>query len=64
MKKLLRKVKHKQFLRAYVSDLRWESLNIMIVASRTEWNEEIIKVLNNNALLVRKYERRMRWVKF
>lgn len=64
MRKLLRKFKHKQYLRAYVSDLRWESLNIMIVASRTEWNKEITNVLNNNALLIRKYERRMRWVKF
>lgn len=64
MRKLLRKFKHKQYLRAYVNDLRWESLNIIIVASRTEWNKEITNVLNNNALLIRKYERRMRWVKF
>jgi len=36
----------------------------MIVASRTEWSDNTIRVLNNNAMLIRKYERRIRWVKF
>jgi len=44
--------------------LRWDSLNALITASRTEWNESVIRLLDNNAHLIRKYERRRRWVKF
>lgn len=64
MKKILRKMAHKKYIDKYINDLRWESLNIMITASRTQWNDDVVALLDNNALLIRKYERRRRWVTF
>lgn len=64
MKKLFRKVAHKSFIDKYINELRWETLNTVLTASRTQWNDDVVKLLNNNAQLIRKYERRRRWVKF
>lgn len=64
MKNYLRKQRHKRFINAYINELRWDSLNIMISASATEWTESTTRVLINNSLLIRKYERRNRWLKF
>lgn len=62
--KLLRKTKHKKYVRCYVADLRWDIVNVSILASRVGWTKEIQQVINNNACLIRKYERRMRWIIF
>lgn len=64
MKKIMRKMAHKKYIDKYINDLRWESLNTMITASRTQWNDDVVALLDNNALLIRKYERRRRWVTF
>jgi len=64
VKKYIRKKQHLMFVRRYISELRWESLNVMLVASTTQWNDDIVRVLDNNAQLIRKYERRKRWLKF
>ena len=64
MKKLIRKRRHIAFVRRYIIELQWDSLNIMLVASKTQWNDDIVKSLDNNARLIRKYERRARWLKF
>lgn len=64
MKKLIRKRRHIAFVRRYIIELQWDSLNTMLVASKTQWNDDIIKSLDNNARLIRKYERRARWLKF
>ena len=64
MKRLFRKIQHKRFVESYINDLRWESLNTMIVASATQWNDDVIRLLDNNAKLIRKYERRRRWLRF
>jgi hypothetical protein len=64
MKKLFRKVSHKRYIDKYITELRWETLNTVITASRTQWNDDVVKLLDNNAQLIRKYERRRRWVKF
>ena len=63
MKKLFRKVAHKRFIDKYINELRWETLNTVLTASRTQWNDDVVKLLDNNAQLIRKYERRRRWVK-
>jgi len=52
------------YIYKYINELRWDSLNIMISASATEWTDATTRVLINNALLIRKYERRRRWLKF
>jgi hypothetical protein len=64
MRKLFRKVAHKRYIDKYINELRWETLNTVLTASRTQWNDDVVGLLDNNAQLIRKYERRRRWVKF
>ena len=64
MKKLIRKRRHMAFVRRYIIELQWDSLNTMLVASKTQWNDDVVKALDNNARLIRKYERRRRWLTF
>ncbi len=64
MKKLIRKRRHMAYVRRYIVELQWDSLNTMLVASKTQWNDDIVKSLDNNARLIRKYERRRRWLTF
>ena len=64
MKKLIRKRRHMAYVRRYIVELQWDSLNTMLVASKTQWNDDIVKALDNNARLIRKYERRRRWLRF
>lgn len=64
MKKLIRKKKHLAYVRRFITELQWDSLNVMLVASATQWNDDIVNLLDNNAKLIRKYERRRRWLQF
>ena len=64
MKKLIRKRRHMAYVRRYIIELQWDSLNTMLVASKTQWNDDIVRALDNNAKLIRKYERRRRWLAF
>lgn len=64
LKKLIRKNRHRAYVRRYIIELQWESLNTMLIASKTQWNDAIVSALDNNAKLIRKYERRQRWLKF
>jgi hypothetical protein len=59
----MRTVRHKKYIDMYIAELRWEILNITITASRTQWNDDVIALLDNSAQLIRKYERRRRWLK-
>ena len=64
MRRLIRKRMHKAYVRRYIVELQWDSLNTMLVASATQWNDDVISLLDNNARLIRKYERRRRWINF
>ena len=64
MKRLIRKRRHMAFVRRYIVELQWDSLNTILVASKTQWNDDIVRALDNNARLIRKYERRRRWLFF
>ena len=64
MKKLIHKRRHMAFVRRYIIELQWDSLNTILVASKTQWNDDIVRALDNNARLIRKYERRRRWLVF
>ncbi len=64
MKKLIRKRRHMIYVSRYLVELQWDSLNTMLVASKTQWNDDIVKSLDNNARLIRKYQRRKRWLTF
>ena len=64
MKRLIRKRRHMAYVRRYIVELQWDSLNTMLVASKTQWNDDIVRALDNNARLIRKYQRRKRWLTF
>jgi hypothetical protein len=64
MKRLIRKRRHMAYVRRYIIELQWDSLNTILVASKTQWNDDIVRALDNNARLIRKYERRRRWLSF
>mgnify|MGYP001078695404 FL=1 len=64
MKKLIRKRRHMAYVRRYIIELQWDSLNTILVACKTQWNDDIVRALDNNARLIRKYERRRRWLVF
>ena len=64
MKNLFRKQRHIQYVRRYISELHWDSINVILVASATQWNDDVVNLLDNNAKLIRKYERRNRWLRF
>ena len=64
MKKILRKLQHRKYVNAYINELRWDCLNTILTASKSQWNNDIVNLLDNNALLIRKYERRRRWLRF
>ena len=52
------------YVNKYIVELQWDSLNTILVASKTQWNDDIVRALDNNAKLIRKYERRRRWLSF
>ena len=64
IQKLLRKKRHMMYVRRFIVELQWDSLNTMLVASATQWNDDVVSLLDNNAKLIRKYERRNRWLRF
>jgi len=64
MKQYLRKKKHYRYVNRYLNDVRWEIINTVISASATEYNTAVTNHLDNLGSLVRKYERRRRWLKF
>jgi len=53
-----------RFVDGFLADARWDIINVVIAASATEYNDSVQRHLNNLGALVRKYERRKRWLKF
>ena len=64
LKKYYRKKVHLRYVNKYLNDTRWEIINTVITASATEYSDSVIKHLDNLGGLIRKYERRRRWLKF
>ena len=60
----LRKKRHLRYVNKYLASTRWEIINTVIAASATEYNEKVTKHLENLGGLIRKYERRRRWLTF
>ena len=50
-------------IRKFLEMLHLDSINLTIQASRFGWDEELQKSITNNALLIRKYERRLRLIR-
>ena len=53
-----------RFINRYLADLRWEIINTVIASEDTGFTGLTDKHLENLGLLIRKYERRRRWLKF
>ncbi len=60
---MIRVYRHIREIRKFLEMLHLDSINLTIQASRFGWNEELQKSIVNNALLIRKYERRLRLIR-
>lgn len=60
---MTRKIKHVREVQKYLDMLMIDNVNLSIQASRFGWTDDIQKQLTNSALLIRKYQRRMRLIK-
>ena len=60
---MIRKIKHVRELQKYLDMLMIDNVNLSIQASRFGWSEDIQNQLTNSALLIRKYQRRLRLIK-
>jgi len=60
---MTRKRKHVREIQKYLEMLMIDQVNITLHASRFGWNEDIQNQLTNSALLIRKYQRRLRLIK-
>jgi hypothetical protein len=60
---MIRKYKHIREIQKYLDMLMIDQVNLTIQASRFGWTTEIQNQLTNSALLIRKYQRRLRLIK-
>ena len=60
---MIRVFKHIASIKSFVSSLQIDNINLTIRASREGWDEQLQKSIVNNALLIRKYERRLKLLK-
>ena len=61
--KMIRKYRHIREVQKYLDMLMIDQVNLTIQASRFGWSEEIQNQLTNSALLIRKYQRRLRLIR-
>lgn len=60
---MIRVYKHMREIRKFLEMLHLDSINLTIQASRFGWTDELQNSITNNALLIRKYERRLRLIR-
>ena len=60
---MIRKYKHIREVQKYLDMLMIDNVNMSIQASRFGWTDELQNQLTNSALLIRKYQRRLRLIK-
>jgi len=63
MKTILRKRKHIREIQKFLEMLMIDNVNLSIQASRFGWSTELQDTITNNALLIRKYQRRLRLIR-
>lgn len=62
--RISRKAKHLHYLRSSIRELRYDIVNTTMVCSALgSLSPEAVDHIMNNALLIRKYERRRKWLK-
>lgn len=64
IKAYLRKRRHIKTTHAFLEMLMIDNINLSIQASRFGWSDEIQNQLTNSALLIRKYQRYLRILRF
>lgn len=60
---MIRKYKHVREIQKFLDMLMIDQVNLTIQASRFGWTPEIQNQLTNSALLIRKYQRRIRLIR-
>lgn len=60
---MIRKYKHIREVQKYLEMLMIDQVNLTIQASRFGWTPELQNQLTNSALLIRKYQRRLRLIR-
>lgn len=60
---MTRKRKHIKRTESYLDSLMIDQVNLTIHASRIGWTKKVQRQLTNTAMLIRKYERRLRLIK-
>jgi hypothetical protein len=61
--KMIRKRRHIREIEKYLRMLELDQINLTIQASRFGWTDELQNQLTNSALLIRKYQRRLRLIR-
>lgn len=64
MKKILRKRKHVRYLQCTIRDLHWELINTAMQSTNVGWTKETTDYMVNCAMLIRKYERRLKLINY
>jgi hypothetical protein len=64
MKKILRKRKHISYLQTNIRELHWEIINSSLQSTNVGWTDETTEYVVNCARLIRKYERRLKLLKY
>jgi len=60
---MIRKYRHIREIQKYLQMLMIDQVNLSIQASRFGWTEDIQIQITNSALLIRKYQRRLRLIR-
>jgi len=64
MKKIIRKYKHIRYLSDTIRDMHWEIINTTMQSTNVGWTDQTTKYMVNCAKLIRKYERRLKLLKY
>jgi len=63
LKRISRKARHLAYLRQTLRELRYDTINTVLVCSHLNNLDDATEHLLNNARLIRKYERRRKWLR-
>lgn len=64
MKKILRKRKHIKYLEGVIRDMHWEIINTTMQSTNVGWTDNTTRYMVNCATLIRKYERRLKLLRY
>ena len=62
--KIIRKRRHITYLQNNIRDLHWEIINSSLHSTNVGWTDQTTEYIVNCAKLIRKYERRVKLLKY